>query len=245
MSKIRVGIEIDEILRAKWLQFDRYYVQEFGEEGVPEQPYCFDYFKNYQWKNTEEISKELKEPDIMPDDINPVHYQVDENGNSLADDFIFKKSEKKILNAKEIYNRFLFEDYRFEIYANAPIMYKQMDLHVSDFLLKYKDNVDFTVFSVENNITIPSTLFFLSRMSSKFRNYKFLESSIDIWKDVDVVITTNPEILNIGIPWGKKLIKLKRPYNENINVGNIEVLQLNDLNKNKEFEKIIKYKNNK
>jgi hypothetical protein len=64
-----------------------------------------------------------------------------------------------------------------------------------------------------------------------------------MWRDVDVLITTDPEILNVGTPWGKKLIKLKRPYNENIYTGFLEVLQIADLIDNKYFEKIIKYKN--
>jgi hypothetical protein len=246
MNKLRIGIEIDEILRAKWLQFDRYYVQEFGEEGVPEnQPYCFDFFKNYKWHDTEEISKELKEPEDMPEDINPIYYQTDDNGNAVADSFLFKKSETTILPAKDVYNRFMNKDYRFEIYANAPIMYKQMDLHISEFLFKYKDYADFTAFSVENTICISSTLFFLSRMSSKFRNYKFIDKATDIWKDIDIVITTNPELLELGAPWGKKIIKVVRPYNEQYNVGSMDVLQIKELTDNKNFEKIIKFKNNK
>ena len=43
-----VGIDIDEILRAKWLQFDKYYVEEFGLDGVPkEQEYVYDFFNNF------------------------------------------------------------------------------------------------------------------------------------------------------------------------------------------------------
>jgi hypothetical protein len=39
------------------------------------------------------------------------------------------------------------------------------------------------------------------------------------------------------------LIKINRPYNETINAGNIEVIQLAELIDNPKFEKIIKYKN--
>lgn len=244
MNKIKIGIEIDEILRAKWLQFDRYYVQEFGEEGVPEkQPYCFNFFENYKWHDVEETNKILKEPEDIPNDINPIYYQTDNNGNSIADSFLFEKTESTNLSAKDVYNQFMNKDYRFEIYANAPIMYKQMDLHISEFLFKYKDHAEFTLFSVENTICISSTLFFLSRMSSKFRNYKFIDKSTDIWKDVDIVITSNPELLELGTPWSKKLIKVVRPYNEQYKVGSIDILQIKELIENKDFEKIIKYKN--
>jgi hypothetical protein len=244
MGKIKVGIDINEILRAKWLQFDRFYVQEFGEDGVPkEQPYQYDFFKTYQWNETHEIQKELKEPEEMPEDINPLDYALDDSGEAPADTFLFKKGEKKVLSPKEVYNRFMYEDYCFEIHASAPIMYKGMDLHVNNFYLKYGNTADFTLFSVENRFSIPPTLFFLSKMTSRFKNYQFVDKPLDMWNDVDVLITTDPEILMLGAPWGKKLIKLKRPYNENIPMGSIEVLQLADLIDDEKFEKIIKYKN--
>jgi hypothetical protein len=121
-------------------------------------------------------------------------------------------------------------------------MYKQMDLHVNNFNLKYGDTVEFTLFSVENRFSIPSTLFFLSKMTSRFKNIKFIDNAIEMWNNMDVLITTDPELLQLGIPWGKKLVKVKRPYNENIKVGSLEVLQIADLIDNSEFEKIIKYK---
>ena len=62
MRKIKVGISIDEILRAKWLQFDRYYVQEFGEDGVPDNPYVYDFFNNYKFNDI--VEKIYIHPDI-------------------------------------------------------------------------------------------------------------------------------------------------------------------------------------
>lgn len=244
MSKLKVGIVVDEILRAKWLQFDRFYVQEFGEDGAPApQPYSYDFFKTYRWEDTVEIVKDLKEPDDMPDNINPVHYQVDGKGEADADVFLFKKETENKLTAREVYNRFMYEDFLFEIHGAAPKMYQQLDLDVNNFLLKYSKTADFIVLSVENHFSIPPTLFFLSKISARFKNYKFVDKALDMWKDVDILITTDPEILKLGAPWGKKLIKLSRPYNESIQAGLIEVLQIADLNGNKDFEKLIKYKN--
>ena len=55
MKKIKVGIDVNEILRARWLKFDRSYVLEFGEDSVPEDiPYVYDFFKGYPWEDTEE-----------------------------------------------------------------------------------------------------------------------------------------------------------------------------------------------
>jgi len=240
-KKLTIGIDINEILRAKWLQFDRYYAQEFGEEGIPEQAYVYDFFKEYQWKETVEKSKDLKEPEDMPEDINPLDYQVDEKtGEALADFALFKAPEEKILSPKEVYNQFMYQDFVFEIHGSAPKMYPNVDLHAKDFYYKYKDTVDFVLISKENFLTIPSTLFFLSKVTSRFTNYRFCETNEEMLEGVDILITTDPELLDT--PTAKKLIKLTRPYNENSISGDIKpVLQLNDLNGNEEFEKLINY----
>ena len=243
MNKLMIGIDINEVLRAKWLQFDRYYAQEFGDEKIPDQPYVYDFFKEYYWKDTVETIKEMREPEETPENINPIDYQIDEKGESAADFLLFKKEKKVELTAKQVYNRFMYEDFLFEIHGSAPKMYPQLDLDVNNFLLKYDNTVDFTVMSVENRFSIPPTLFFLSKISSRFKNYKFFDKSVDMWKHVDILITTDPELIKLGAPWGKKIIKLKRPYNDKIKGGSLEVLQIADLIDNKEFEKIIKYKN--
>ena len=244
MNKIRVSIDINEILRARWLQFDKFYIQEFGEEGLPEnQQHVYDFFNSYPWKDKTEILKELKEPEDMPDNINPVHYQVDDKtGEANADIFLFKKPEEKKLNAKETYNRFMYEDFVFEIFGTAPLMYKGLDLHMKNFCLKYQNDIDVALISVENIFSIPSTLFFLSKSTSIFKNYYFVDNALDMWKNTDVLITTDPEILKSKTPWNKKLIKVRRPYNEDIKAGSLEITHFIDLINNPDFEKIIKYK---
>lgn len=252
-EKLVVGIDIDEILRAKWLQFDRFYVEEFGMDGVPrDEPYVFDYFKNYKWENIVEIEKELKEPDEMPDNINPIDYQVDKKtGDAPADLFLFKKSEEVKLTPKEVYNRFLYEDYLFEIYGAATMMYKGMDVHLTKFYEKYGEQVDFVLISRENRQTIPPTLFFLSKILSRFQHYRFVETYEEMWNYVDILITTNPDILDAGTPdekdINKHVIKILRPYNKDCQDGSLglegrDILQLNDLIDNKKFQKIIKYR---
>ncbi len=238
-KKVVVGIEIDEILRAKWLQFDRYYVEEFGEAGVPEQPYCYNYFKNYNWSPMTETLQELKEPDDMPENINPIDYVVDEKtGESDADFLLFKKAEKNELTPEQVYNRFMYEDFMFEIFASAPMMYKNMDSDVVKFIKKYND-VEFVVISKENLITIPATLFFLSKTMSRFKNYKFIDSYDEVWDSVDVFITTNPDVFDLK-PIDKKLITLKRPYNIGCYSDIDEnITHLNDLTESEKFKKIL------
>lgn len=245
MKKIKIGIDINEVLRARWLKFDRCYVQEFGEESVPKDiPYVYDFFKGYPWKDTEEVVKMLR--DDLPDDINPIDYQVDPETGEAPVDYLAFSAVTNTLTAKEVYNRFMYEDYLFEIFGASSVMYKNMDVDVEKFTKKYEGTVEFILMSKENWLSIPPTLFFLSKTMSRFRNYRFVETNEKMWEDIDILITTDPEILDDGTPEGKEVIKLQRPYNKDCQDGSMglkgrKLLQINDLNGNKKFEKIINY----
>jgi hypothetical protein len=246
-KKLVVGIDINEILRAKWVQFDKYYVDEFGEDGAPKDmnPYVYDYFKYYQFNSVTETEIELREPEDTPDNINPIYYQLDEDGKSKADVFLFKAPKEITLTAKEVYYRFMYEDYCYEIHGAAPVMYRNMEVDVNKFYMKYKDTVTFKLLSVENYLSIPSTLFFLSKITSRFKNISFVDKPLDMWKESDILMTTDPEILKSKIPRNKKLIKMNRPYNEDFNNATMDTLHIKELIDNPEFEKLIKFKNKK
>ena len=233
MKKIKVGIDVNEVLRARWLQFDRYYVEEYGGPESPEFPYVYDFFKEYEWKDTTEVTQMFNED--IPEDINPMDYQIDPETGEAPVDYIAFSATSESLTAKEIYNRFMYMDYNFEIHGSAPVMYKQMDLHVEKFYSMYKDTVDFVILSQENWFSIPPTLFFLSRIMSRFKEFRFVEDKQEMWDGVDVLITTDPEILDAGTPDGifiqstptgpveieKHLIKLQRPYNKDCQDGSL------------------------
>lgn len=246
MSKKVIGIDINEVLRARWIQFDKYYIQEFGDKGVPlDNSYVYDFFKYYKFEDKIIIEKELKEPEQMPD-ISDIYYQVDnKTGECIADDFVFKPSKRIYLSKEEVYNKFLYHDYCFEIFGAAPLYYYNINVDVNNLYNKYKDNINLVVLSVENYYTISPTLFFLSKSMIKFKNIHFVDNPLDMWKFCDILITTDPSILSYGEPWSKKLIKVVRPYNENIKVGSLCINNINDLLDNQKFEKLIKIKKNK
>jgi hypothetical protein len=242
-KKLKIGIDINEVLRARWLQFDRFFYQEFGEAEDTPAEYVYDFFGKYPWKDRVEVTKDLKEPEDMPADINPLEYQpsAELGGEAPADIFLFKTPEEKHLTAREVYNRFMYEDYLYEIFGSAPMMYKDMDLHVNEFYFKYKDFADFVIVSKENQFSIPSTLFFLSKIRTRITEFRFAETNEQIWEGLDILITTDPELIE-GVPVNKRVIKLLRPYNENNFKGDITpILQIKDLKDNSEFEKIINY----
>jgi hypothetical protein len=240
-KKLTVGIDINEVLRSRWLMFDRYYAEEFGEEGIPpiNESYTYDFFNTYKFNDIEEIEKFLKED--FPDDINPKFYQVDLETNEAPVDSLLFKKEKRFLTAKQVFERFIYQDYLLEIHGLAPLMYKGMETDIQNFYQKYYKNVDFIIVSKENSMTIPPTLFFLSKLMFRAKKYFLVETNKEIWKNVDILITADPELLN-NIPFGKKVIKVNRPFNINIKSKWLDVLQINDLTENKIFEKLVNYK---
>ncbi len=240
-KKIRVGIDVDEVLRAKWAQFDKYYNIEFGEEGIPDDPYCFDYFENYAWAGIDQMVKEMIEPEDMPQDLSPLDYVVDEITGVAPADLVLFKSKRVVKTAKEVYNTFMYEDYLFEIFGTAPLMYKGLDYHFNLFHKKFVDNVELVIVSNENIYTIPSTLSFLSRMLCRASNFHFTETSEEKWEDVDILISADPEILKKGKSFGKKLVKIIRPFNVNEKSGDIDTIQIFELMANPEFLKMVKF----
>jgi hypothetical protein len=61
---------------------------------------------------------------------------------------------------------------------------------------------------------IPSTLHFLSKMNCDINNYIFRKNSIDLWDEVDMIITDSPFLLE-NKPDNKKIVKINKSYNLN------------------------------
>lgn len=237
-NKKIIGIDINEILRGRSLQFDKLYNIEFDGEGLPpeDDPYKFDLRNDYKWEDGEEVTQYLNED--LPDDISPMDYQIDENtGKAKVDAFAFRE-EKKFVSADERFKRFMYEDYLFEIHGSAPVLYKGVEKDLEAFYKKYRDQFDIKIISKENWFTIPPTLFFLSKLMPRIKKYVFVENNDELWDNVDILLTTDPELLNK--PKNKKVVKIIRPYNENIE-GDFKALQIFDLVDNDEFQEFIGY----
>jgi len=238
-KKVKIAIDIDEILRSKARQFHRYYVEEFGEEGVPENPFTLDFFNEYKWNDVVETTKVLRD-DIEIDKINAISYHDDDGDGDIPVDSVIFNTEKVELTAKDVYNRFLYQDFVFEIFGSAQKTYKDVDLDFAKFIKKYDKFVDFTIISKENYFTIPPTLFFLSKVMSRCTKYIFYKKLEEI-SDFDFYFTTNPNIIN-GFE-KEKIIKFTRPYNQESENFSLEAISLVDLFDNEEFQNKINYKN--
>lgn len=62
---------------------------------------------------------------------------------------------------------------------------------------------------------VPATLHFLSKMSCNVLNYVFRQNSIDLWENIDIIITDSPFLLK-NKPEGKKIVKINKFYNTDL-----------------------------
>lgn len=215
MSKPKLGIDIDEILRAKWQAFDRYYVDEFGESGVKEPFDTYDFRNHYEFKDTE-ITENFLSDDFLENEslqkISPKEYVVNqETGKANVDDFAFKK-ETQFLTADQMFEKFLYEDYVYEIHGSAPKLYMNADVDLNTFIKLFGEHFELYFYVRTKQIAIPSTLFFLSKMRVQVKNIMFVYDDSEVWEKLDWVITTNPNVLE-SKPDGKVALKLLRQYN--------------------------------
>jgi hypothetical protein len=164
-----------------------------------------------------------------------IEYHTSDGDKNNADDFLFY-TEEKFVSAREKYNRFLYEDFCFEIFGNSPMMYTNLNLDIQKLVYENKD-IEFILFSDENQFSIAPTLFFLSKNNFKFKKISFIENYNEVWNEVDIYITSNPEILKNKAPFGKEIIKVKRPYNIDIPNNYLEILHVKDLLSN-EFKEL-------
>ena len=136
---------------------------------------------------------------------------LDLSTNNLADVFGMKPKE---------YSKFLYEDYPFEIFAEAPAVEKMLDKNLNLWHIQLNNDRDEEdkielIFANprEFNASIGYTYFFLSQMGTRVREVYFPTDSATIWDKCDVLITAEPSLLD-NKPEGKVSVKIEMPYNK-------------------------------
>ena len=135
------------------------------------------------------------------------------------------------LSAKE-YNDFLYKDYPFEVFAEAPVTEKMVDKNFNLWLLK--NNVDAIIANpMEFNTSIGFTCFFLSQIATRVREFYFPADSRTIWDRCDVLVTAYPDLIDF-VPDGKVVVKINTDYNKN-NKGDFEYNKLSEILSDDDF----------
>ena len=156
---------------------------------------------------------------------------LDLSTNNLADIFNMKPSE---------YTKFLYEDYPFEIFAEAPAVEKMLDKNLNLWHIRLnndreeEDKVELMFANTrEFNTSIGFTYFFLSQMGTRVREVYFPTEPSTIWDKCDVLITADPTLLNEK-PEGKISVKIEMPYNKDCS-ADFTYEKLSALIKDEEF----------
>jgi len=114
-------------------------------------------------------------------------------------------------------NDFLYTEASLEIFGHADQLHDKLFIKLNKFILDIEDEEEHEIILISKEFgkSIPSTLFFLSKLSSSFRNIKFVTKVEEKWEHVDLLITANPEALRLK-PEGKISIKVNANYNKNV-----------------------------
>jgi len=132
-------------------------------------------------------------------------------------------------------NKFLYSEAALEIFGHADQIEENVFNTLNLFLMDMKDEGDHTVeiVSREAMSSIPSTLFFLSKVLCKIENLRFIQKYEDKWDGVDVLITANPKALE-SKPDGKISVKVNASYNNDIK-ADFEIDSITDFMKDEEL----------
>ena len=128
---------------------------------------------------------------------------------SLEDHFTFE--------TKKDLNRFLYDEASLEIFGHADQMYENLMTKFNMFLVDIEEEEEHTIELVSREFlkSIPSTLFFLSKLGCRASNIRFVKQNEEEWGDVDILITANPKALE-SKPYDKISVKIKAPYNQGV-----------------------------
>jgi 5'(3')-deoxyribonucleotidase len=126
----------------------------------------------------------------------------------------FDLEEHLKFNSKKELNRFLYDEASLEIFGHADQMFENLMTKFNMFLVGIEEEEEHTIELVSREYlkSIPSTLFFLSKLGCRATNIRFVKQPDEEWGNVDVLITANPVALK-NKPKDKISVKINAPYN--------------------------------
>lgn len=129
----------------------------------------------------------------------------------------FNLSDHFTFSSKSELNKFLYEEASLEVFGHADQMYENLMTRFNMFLVDIEEEEEHTVELVSREFlkSIPSTLFFLSKLGCRASNIRFVKQNEEEWGDADILITANPIALE-NKPNDKVSVKIKAPYNKNV-----------------------------
>ena len=137
-------------------------------------------------------------------------------------------------------NEFIYIDYPYEIFGCAKTMEKNLPTSITNWLSDISDIEDKEIKIIfyslgEEALTIQSSYFFLSRIGTRVREVIFPTDLNEVWDKCDAVITASKSMVE-SKPQGKKVVLVKRPFNEGCETSSDLVYEsLTDIISDKDF----------
>jgi len=118
------------------------------------------------------------------------------------------------LTSMEVLDKFIYEDYPFQIFGRAD-QYKDAMETVNKIQAFGRDKGLYKTILVSTckQGAIPATFAFLSTHHCRVQSIHFVDSNEEKWDLCDILIDDTPEAIH-SKPMGKELIKIERPWNK-------------------------------
>jgi len=115
------------------------------------------------------------------------------------------------------YNAFIYTDCAMEVNGLAPELHEHSVTKLNALNLDLLDDEEHEIVLVsrEANLSIPATMYFLSKLSTKIRHITLTPKYDKLWDNVDVMIAAQNETI-LAKPKDKVVVKVKTSYNEDI-----------------------------
>lgn len=137
--------------------------------------------------------------------------EVDENSDVLNERIKFPTKKEK--------SDFIYIDYPYEIFGCAGAMDRNLPRDLNSWLVDISDiedeDYEICFYSLyEDNLSIQSTYFFLSKIGSRVRTMYFPHSEKEAVDKFDYIITANKDVVTEAKAQGKKCIMIEKPWNQ-------------------------------
>lgn len=196
---MKIGVCIDGVLRNFLGRVEevheKYFPPKEGEKEIEVLDYDLE-----KWLTFPEEEVKQSEMEFNPD------FNEEEFMSSGEEVVLEKKIDKTTVE------EFLYEKCTLEIfgYANEEI---SSGVDTLNNLILENPEHEFYLISREVGLSVPSTLFFLSKTKCMVQNIKFIKEFKSFWDFVDVGITDRPEIVK-SKPKNKVCVKVNKNYND-------------------------------
>jgi hypothetical protein len=195
---MKIGVSIDNVLRDYFGQIENTFQK---------------YFANEDDEPIEVKDYDLEKWVIFPEE-EITQAELEFNPEFNEDTFFESEEETKLLSVKKkvTLEEFMYEKCTLEIFGYANEVVSSAVETLNNLILENPEH-EFIIITREGGLSIPSTLFFLSKTKSMCPNIKFVTEYEKVWDYVDVMITDHPTIISTK-PKEKVCVKIEKEHNK-------------------------------